>query len=65
MNAQTLILTITQIEATTDDVVVNAERVLSALERLKGVPGFGYFLVRSAIRTQKEIVESLKNQTQK
>lgn len=60
MNAQTLILSLTTIEATSTDKVENAENVLNALYRMKRVPGMNTFMVRSAIRKQKKFVESLK-----
>lgn len=60
MNAQTLLLSLTAIEATTEDEVYNAERVLFTLKRLKRKPGFNSYIVRSAIRKQKKFVESLR-----
>ena len=60
MNAQTLILTLTATESTTTDKVYNAERVLFTLKRLRRKPGFNTYIVRSAIRKQRKLVEELR-----
>jgi hypothetical protein len=60
MNAQTLIMTLTMTESNSEDRVYNAQRVLFALKRLKRKSGMNNYIVRSAIRKQKKLLNSLK-----
>jgi len=56
MNAITLLTTLTFTEATTEDKVYNAQRVLFALKRLKRKSGMNRYIVRSAIRKQTNVL---------
>jgi len=60
MNAITLLTTLTFTEATTEDKVYNAQRVLFALKRLKRKSGMNRYIVRSAIRKQTNVLTKIE-----
>ena len=62
MNAITLLTTLTFTEATTEDKVYNAQRVLFALKRLKRKPRMNNYIVRSAIRKQTNVLTKTEQQ---
>jgi hypothetical protein len=60
MNAITLLTTLTFTEATTEDKVYNAQRVLFALKRLRRKPRMNNYVVRSAIRKQSNLLTKIQ-----